>query len=67
MSPRDNDFARTVGLIVDLAQYSQATGADDDFVDSVGPSLSASLPEPPPGFLPPDYDPNDGPQYPGEE
>jgi hypothetical protein len=41
-------------------------GADDDFIEAVGPSLAASLPEPPPGTFPPGYDPTDGPEYPGE-
>ncbi|PWI20738.1 hypothetical protein DI272_29700 [Streptomyces sp. Act143] len=61
-----DDFARTLGLLLDLAAYSQTAGADNAFVAAIGPSLAASLPEPPPGLFPPGYDPADGPQYPGE-
>ncbi|MEU4997046.1 hypothetical protein [Streptomyces sp. NPDC021622] len=62
-----DDFARTVSLFVDLALYAKQPGADEAFVDLVGPSLAASLPEPPPGTFPPGYGPSDGPQYPREE
>ncbi|OPG09417.1 hypothetical protein B1R27_06575 [Streptomyces sp. GKU 895] len=61
------DFARTVGMLADLALYSQTSDADQVFVGVIGPSLAASLPEPPPGLFPPGYDPTDGPQYPGQE
>ncbi|MCW8376893.1 hypothetical protein [Streptomyces justiciae] len=67
MCPNSEDFARTVGMLADLGLYSQTIGADQHFVAAVGPSLAASLPEPPPGLFPPGYDPTDGPQYPGQE
>jgi hypothetical protein len=60
------DFHRTVILLGQLALYADTFGADLDFVDTVGPCLAASLPEPPPGLFPPGDDPTDGPQYPGE-
>ncbi|MFE3182535.1 hypothetical protein ACFXKR_16955 [Streptomyces violascens] len=60
------DYARTVALLGDLALYGHLPGADRTFIETVGTSLAASLPEPPPGFLPPGYDPNDGPDYPGQ-
>ncbi|MEU5321463.1 hypothetical protein AB0G67_32615 [Streptomyces sp. NPDC021056] len=66
MCPHCDDFARTVRMLGSLALYADAGGADLLFVELVGPSLAASLPEPPPGFLPPGYDPNEGPEYPGE-
>lgn len=65
MCPRCDDFARTVRMLGSLALYADA-GGDLLFVELVGPSLAASLPEPAPGFLPPGYDPNEGPEYPGE-
>ncbi|MFF9128083.1 hypothetical protein ACF09J_33320 [Streptomyces sp. NPDC014889] len=67
MSARSEDFTRTVALLGDLALYAHTIGADLGFVDAVGPCLAVSLPEPPPGFFPPGYDPTDGPQYPGQE
>ncbi|AKJ12151.1 hypothetical protein ABB07_19540 [Streptomyces incarnatus] len=66
MCPDCEDFARTVLLLGQLALYADMNGADLDFVDAVSPSLAVSLPEPPPGTFPPGYDPNDGPEYPGE-
>ncbi|SNX62303.1 hypothetical protein SAMN06272735_4074 [Streptomyces sp. TLI_55] len=60
------DFTRTVVMLGRLALHAHNLDADDDFIAAVGPSLAASLPEPPPGLLPPDYDPTDGPEYPGE-
>ncbi|MFJ8022057.1 hypothetical protein [Streptomyces sp. NPDC096311] len=59
------DFHRTVLLLGSLALYADQSGADDTFIGLVGPSLAASLPEPPPGLFPPGYDPNAGPEYPG--
>ncbi|MET7383456.1 hypothetical protein ABZT08_32505 [Streptomyces sp. NPDC005526] len=67
MCPDCEDFARTVLLLGQLALYADTTGADLDFVNTISPSLAASLPEPPPGTFPPGYDPSDGPDYPGEE
>jgi hypothetical protein len=64
MCPNCEDFARTVVLLGQLALYSDMFGADQDFVDAVGPCLAASLPEPPPGLFPPDA--GDSPEYPGE-
>ncbi|MFI2201539.1 hypothetical protein ACH47Z_12350 [Streptomyces sp. NPDC020192] len=64
--PRCEDFARTVLLLGQLALYTSTYGADEAFVTAVGPSLAASLPEPPPGILPPGYDPDGGPKYPGK-
>ncbi|MFF3512838.1 hypothetical protein [Streptomyces sp. NPDC002573] len=66
MCPHREDFARTVLLLLQLSHYAHTTGADQDFIEAIGPSLAASLPEPPPGTFPPGYDPNDGPTYPGE-
>jgi hypothetical protein len=66
MCSRDEDFARTVLLLGQLALYAHTVGADTRFISAVGPSLAASLPEPPPGVFPPGYDPNGGPDYPGE-
>jgi hypothetical protein len=66
MCPNCEDFARTVVLLGQLALYADYFDADQDFADVVGGALAASLPEPPPGLFPPDYDPTDGPQYPGE-
>ncbi|MEU0754422.1 hypothetical protein [Streptomyces albogriseolus] len=51
MEPRE-DFNRTVQLLSALALYAHTYGADPVFVDAVGPSLAASLPEPPPGVFP---------------
>ena len=61
MCPDCDDFARTVRMLGALALYADANGADLLFVELVGPSLAASLPEPSPG-----YDPSEGPEYPGE-
>ncbi|MER7173409.1 hypothetical protein [Streptomyces mesophilus] len=66
MCPHCEDFARTVVLLGQLALYADQIDADPAFVESVGPSLAASLPAPPPGLFPPGYDPNEGPEYPGE-
>ncbi|MFD7164906.1 hypothetical protein [Streptomyces violascens] len=60
------DYARTVALLGDLALYGHLSGADWVFIEIVGTSLAASLPEPPSGLLPPGYDPSDGPEYPGQ-
>jgi hypothetical protein len=60
------DFHRTVSLLTDLALYANTLGADQCFLAVVGPSLAASIPEPPPGIFPPGYDPTDGPEYPGQ-
>ncbi|ANS66317.1 hypothetical protein SLINC_4093 [Streptomyces lincolnensis] len=65
MCPDCEDFARTVLLLGQLALYADVIGADQDFVEALGPSLAASLPEPPPGVFPSGYDPEDGPDYPG--
>ncbi|CAL2057682.1 MULTISPECIES: hypothetical protein [Streptomyces] len=46
-------------LLGQLALYAVMAGADLDFVDAVTPSLVISLPEPPPGMLPEDRDPDD--------
>ncbi|MFG2380831.1 hypothetical protein [Streptomyces avermitilis] len=59
------DFHRTVLMLGALALYADIPGADDAFIDTIGPCLSASLPEPPPGMFPPGYDPADGSDYPG--
>ncbi|MER6432419.1 hypothetical protein ABT272_32555 [Streptomyces sp900105245] len=67
MCPNCDDFARTVLLLGQLALYGDTDGADFDFIEIVGASLAASLPEPPPGTFPPGFDPNSGPPYPGEE
>ncbi|MFG2455439.1 hypothetical protein ACGFSG_39375 [Streptomyces sp. NPDC048512] len=53
-------------LLGQLALYADTADADLDFVDAVSPSLAASLPEPPSGVFPEDYDPDDGPAYPGD-
>ncbi|MDN3294512.1 hypothetical protein QWM81_10700 [Streptomyces ficellus] len=66
MCPRSEDFHRTVLMLGDLALYAHTAGADQDFIDAIGPCLAASLPEPPPGIFPPGYDPTDGPEYPGQ-
>ncbi|MFE2131673.1 hypothetical protein ACFW9X_00210 [Streptomyces sp. NPDC059466] len=66
MCPDCEDFARTVVLLGQLALYADRSDVDATFVDAVGVSLAASLPEPPPGIFPPGYDPDDGPDYPGE-
>ncbi|MCH0562963.1 hypothetical protein [Streptomyces sp. MUM 2J] len=66
MCPQCEDFARTVLLLGQLALYADTAQADQDFIESVGPSLAVSLPEPPPGVLPPGYDPDGGPDYPSE-
>ncbi|QEU95160.1 hypothetical protein CP970_33435 [Streptomyces kanamyceticus] len=55
------DLARTVAMLGDLALYDHTPGADQEFINVMGPSLAASLPEPPPG-----YDPTRGPNYPGQ-
>ncbi|MFB7456408.1 MULTISPECIES: hypothetical protein [unclassified Streptomyces] len=55
-----DDFHRTVSLLVALAVYTHVPGADPEFIDAVGPALSASLPEPPPGVFPPGFDPRGG-------
>ncbi|MER5538654.1 hypothetical protein [Streptomyces mirabilis] len=59
------DFHRTVLMLGSLALYAEHAEADQTFIEAVGPSLAASLPEPPPGIFPPGYDPNEGPEYPG--
>ncbi|WP_098899164.1 hypothetical protein [Streptomyces sp. st77] len=51
------DFHRTVLMLGALALYAEFPGADDDFIDTIGPSLAVSLPEPPAGMFPPGYDP----------
>ncbi|MCX3058879.1 hypothetical protein [Streptomyces beihaiensis] len=66
MCPHCDDYARTVVMLGDLALYADMTSADQHFVDVIGPSLAASLPEPPPGVFPAGYDPNEGPEYPGQ-
>lgn len=58
------DFQRTVLMLGALALYADQTGADIAFVEAVGPSLAASLPEPPPGMFPPGYDPTMRPRLP---
>ncbi|MER5451206.1 hypothetical protein ABT065_37210 [Streptomyces sp. NPDC002764] len=65
MCPDCEDFARTVLLLGQLALYADVLDADHGFIEAVGPSLAASLPEPPPGTFPPGSDPTDGPDYPG--
>ncbi|MFF3614662.1 hypothetical protein [Streptomyces sp. NPDC002580] len=60
------DFHRTVLMLGSLAVYAELHDADQTFVDTVGPCLAASLPEPPPGMFPPGYDPNEGPEYPDQ-
>ncbi|MER6732578.1 hypothetical protein [Streptomyces puniciscabiei] len=66
MCPDREDFTRTVVMLDDLALYAHTDGADQHFIDAIGPSLAASLPAPPPGTFPPGFDPTDGPEYPGE-
>jgi hypothetical protein len=66
MCPDCEDFTRTVVMLGQLALYADTLDADESFIEAVGPSLAASLPEPPPGTFPPGYDLNDGPDYPGE-
>ncbi|MGW5123816.1 hypothetical protein ACWEQ7_07100 [Streptomyces sp. NPDC004069] len=66
MCPQYEDFHRTVLLLGDIALYAEQPGADFDFIDAVSPALAASLPEPPPGMFPPGYDPDGGPDYPGQ-
>ncbi|MFB7503197.1 hypothetical protein [Streptomyces broussonetiae] len=66
MCPNCEDFARTVLLLGQLALYADMAGADLDFVEAVSASLAVSLPEPPPGTVPPGYDPDGGPAYPGD-
>ncbi|MGW2820844.1 hypothetical protein ACWC24_07535 [Streptomyces sp. NPDC001443] len=61
----EDDYRRTVALLSDLALYANTIGADLHFVDVAGIALAASLPEMPPGMIPPGYDPDQGPQYPG--
>ncbi|MFF3876597.1 hypothetical protein, partial [Streptomyces sp. NPDC001978] len=65
MCPDCEDFARTVVMLGQLALYADTIGADHDFIDTVGPCLAASLPEQP-DTTPPGYDPNEGPEYPGQ-
>ena len=62
MCPDCEDFARTVVMLGQLALYADTFGADESFIEAVGPSLAASLPEPPSG-----HDPSDGSDYPGEQ
>ncbi|MEU8445728.1 hypothetical protein AB0F05_35390 [Streptomyces microflavus] len=57
MCPDCEDFARTVLLLGQLALYADMDGADLDFVDVVSPPLAVSLPEPPSGTFPDDFDP----------
>lgn len=66
MCPNCEDFARTVVLLGQLALYADNLGSDPDFIEAVGSSLAASLPEPPPGIFPPDHDPGEDPDYPGK-
>ncbi|MFJ2292313.1 hypothetical protein ACIOG7_11455 [Streptomyces sp. NPDC087894] len=54
------DFHRTVLMLGALALYAEIPGADDNFIDTIGPSLAVSLPEPPLGMFPPGYDPIGG-------
>lgn len=59
------DFNRTVQLLGALALYADLPDADEEFVAVTGAAVAASLPRrvlPP---LPSDYDPTDGPDYPG--
>ncbi|MFI5746801.1 hypothetical protein [Streptomyces sp. NPDC051644] len=65
MCPDCEDVARTVLLLGHLALYADGLGADQSFVEAVGPSLAASLPEPPFGTFPPGHDPVDGPDCSG--
>ncbi|MEV6667911.1 hypothetical protein [Streptomyces nigra] len=66
MCPRCEDFVRTFVMLGDLALYAETFGADLGFVEAVSASLAASLPDPPPGLVPPGYDPSDGPDHPGQ-
>ncbi|MEU3349167.1 hypothetical protein ABZ723_30090 [Streptomyces sp. NPDC006700] len=66
MCPDCEDFTRTVFLLGQLALYADTSGADEKFVEAVAQSLAVSLLEPPPGIFPPGYDPEDGPDHPGE-
>jgi hypothetical protein len=59
------DFHRTVLMLGDLALYAESPDCDPAFIDSLGPALAVSLPEPPAGLFPPGYDPNTGPDFPG--
>ena len=61
------DFHRTVSLLFGLAAYANKPNADQTFIKVIGPALAVSLPAPPPGTLPPGYDPNAGPEHPGQE
>ncbi|MCX5049390.1 hypothetical protein [Streptomyces sp. NBC_00474] len=65
MCTRCDDFARTVVMLGKLALYASTLGADEEFIEVAGPSLAASLPDPPPGVFPPGYNPDAGPRYPG--
>lgn len=54
------DLNRTVLMLGDVALYAHTPGADPVFIEVVGGSLAASLPDvPPPGF-------EDGPDYPAQ-
>ncbi|MET7785113.1 hypothetical protein ABZS93_00520 [Streptomyces sp900116325] len=59
------DFHRIVLMLGALALYANTPGAEGAFIDTIGPSLAASLPAPPPGMVPPGYDPIGGTDYPG--
>ncbi|MFE8972900.1 hypothetical protein ACFYM7_05550 [Streptomyces cyaneofuscatus] len=59
------DFHRTVLMLGALALYAEIPGADHDFIDTIGPPLAVSLPEPPPGMFPPGYDPIGDTDHPG--
>ncbi|MGI5139200.1 MULTISPECIES: hypothetical protein [unclassified Streptomyces] len=58
----EEDYDRTLALLGDLSAYATVPGADQGFIDVIGRALAVSLPARPPG-----YDPNAGPQYPGQE
>ncbi|MFG2523152.1 hypothetical protein [Streptomyces sp. NPDC048527] len=60
------DFERTVQLLGALALYAHLPDADEEFVAVMAPAVAASLPRDVLPPLPPDYDPADGPEYPGE-
>jgi hypothetical protein len=62
MCAPEEDHDRTLALLGDLSVYATSPGADLGFIDVIGGALAASLPT-----LPPGYDPNAGPQYPGQE
>jgi len=66
MCPNCEDFVLTVAMLGQLALYADTSGADQHFIDALGPCLAASLSEPAPGMFPPAYDPTEGPEYPGE-